>query len=303
MPAIPIIGAAAAVVGAGVSIWSAVNNYNQGEQQASFNADQLEIAQGQINIAKENSEISRQNIELQTKNSHLNAINQIRGIQKEVTDLKAAQIQGTIDIRDAESQVESYDKWLENYSGQYTQEVASRQAQTDQFKAAGKEVYENFLNTIGYNDAVAGATGRVGANTSQAKMAGMLDRHLVDYVGEDRTLDANGGLYGSQMTAANLEMEQLKTDLEFQRQEMTANRENVLATIGDYQQAQVLREENIKESEEAKGEIEDFIENNFGTPEEDPADLLKSGNLFGGAGPTIARPVNPWVYAGRKTPL
>jgi hypothetical protein len=214
-------------------------------------------------IAQEQADISQQQLELQTKNSYLNGLNSIRDYEKAIADLEASKIQYGIDIRDAQSQVESYDKWLQNYSGQYAQEVASKQAQTDQLQASGREAYENFLNAIGYSDALAGATGRVGSNTSQALTTGMLDRKLVDYVGADRVLDATGGLYGAQLTAANFEMEQLKIDLEFQRYEMEQNRVNTLATISDYQQAIALTDQSIANSRAAKSDLEQFIEQNF----------------------------------------
>jgi hypothetical protein len=219
-------------------------------------------------IAQDQADIAREQLEIQTKNSYLNGLNSIRDYDKSIADLEASKIQYGIDIRDAESQVDSYDKWLANYSGQYAQETASKQAQTDQLMASGKESYENFLNAIGYSDAQAGATGRAGAGTSQAKTTGALDNKLVDYVGSDRILDANGGLYGAQLTAANLEMGQLKLDLDFQRQEMAANRANTLATIADYQKSIELTDQSIKSSTKAKTDMEKFINENFGDLQE-----------------------------------
>lgn len=212
---------------------------------------------------KKANETAQEQVDLQTKNSYLNGQNSIRDYEKSIADLEASKIQYGIDIRDATSQVDSYDKWLANYGGQYAQETAGKQAQTEQLMASGKESYENFLNAIGYSDALAGATGRVGAGTSQAKTTAALDRKLVDYVGADRTLDANGGLYGTQLTAANLEMDQLKLDLDFQRQEMEANRTNTLATIGDYQKSIKLTNKSIADSTEAKNDLQKFIAKNF----------------------------------------
>jgi hypothetical protein len=250
MPAIPIIGAVAAVVGAGASIAGTVINAKQGKK-----ANQ--VAQAQQDIAREQ-------LDLQTKNSYLNGLNSIRDYDKTIADLEGSKIQYGIDIRDATSQVESYDKWLGNYGNQYAQEVQSKQAQTDSLVASGKETYENFLNAIGYSDALAGASGRVGAGTSQAQTTAMFDRKLVDYVGEDRTLDANGGLFGSQLTAANMEMDQLKVDLEFQRYEMERNRELTQSTIGDWQQAIQLTDQSIANSRAAKDDLQQFIDQNFG---------------------------------------
>jgi len=250
MPAIPIIGAVAGVVSAGAAIAGTVIGAKQG-------AKANEIAQQQQAIAQ-------QQLTLQTQNSYLNGLNTIRDYEKSIADMEGAKIQYGIDIRDAHSQIESYDKWLGNYSAQYAQEVQSKQAQTDQLVSSGKETYENFLNAIGYADAMAGATGRVGAGTSQAHTTAMFDRKLVDYVGEDRTLDANGGLFGSQLTAANMEMDQLKIDLEFQRQEMVANRQNMQDTIGDWQRAIELTDQSIQNSTAAKNDLQAFIDKNFG---------------------------------------
>jgi len=214
--------------------------------------------------AKTQNDIAQSQLDIQTKNSYLQGLNAVRDYDKSIADMEGAKIQYGIDIRDARSQVESYDKWLANYSNQYAQEVQSKQAQTDSLMASGKETYENFLNAIGYADAMAGATGRVGAGTSQAATTAMFDRKLVDYVGEDRTLDAKGGLFGSQLTAANMEMEQLKVDLDFQRQEMTANRNLANSSIADWQRAISLTDESIANSKAAKNDLQNFIDKNFG---------------------------------------
>jgi len=249
MPAIPIIIGVAAVVGAGAAVAGTVISAEQGYKANEVAEKQHNVAQDQLNLQKAGAE--------------LNARGQISSIDKEIAELQGNKIQYGIDIRDAQSQLDSYDKWLGNYSTQYAQEVQSKQAQTDALKASGKETYENFLNAIGYADAMAGATGRVGAGTSQAQTTSMLDRKLVDYVGADRTLDANGGLFGSQLTAANMEMDQLKVDLEFQRYEMEQNRKNTELTIGDYQKALRMTDESIAKSNTARNELEDFINVNF----------------------------------------
>jgi len=213
--------------------------------------------------AKKSNDISQKQLEIQTKNSYLNGINAVRDYEKSIADMEGAKIQYGIDIRDAHSQVESYDMWLGNYGAQYAQEVQSKQAQTDSLIASGKETYENFLNAIGYADAMAGATGRVGAGTSQALTTGMLDRKLVDYVGTDRRLDANGGLFGSQLTAANMEMGQLKVDLELQRREMETNRNIADQSIADWQRAIELTDQSIVNSRKAKDDLQAFIDQNF----------------------------------------
>jgi len=245
MPAIPVIAIIAGVVGAGASIAGTVVSARQGQAQNNAAQGQLDVAGAQL--------------ALQQQQSKLNAESQIHGYEQEIDALEGKKIQYGIDIRDAQSQIDSYDKWLANYSDQYAQEVQSKQTQIDTLMASGKETYENFLNAIGYADALAGATGRVGAGTSQAHTTGMLDRKLVDYVGEDRTLDANGGLFGSQLTKENMDMDQLKVDLEFQRQEMVSNRAKMELSIHDWRNSIALTDQSIANSTAAKNDLQDFI--------------------------------------------
>ena len=254
----------AGVVGTVAGVAGVVTSAVQGKKQN-------QVAQKQQDIAQQNTDISKSQLTLETQNSYLNGLNTIRDYEKTIADLEGQKIQYGIDIRDATSQVDSYDKWLGNYGAQYAQEVQSKQAQTDSLMASGKESYENFLNAIGYADAMAGATGRAGAGTSQAQTTGMLDRKLVDYVGEDRRLDANGGLFGSQLAAANMEMGQLRVDLEFQRQEMAENRKLTQSTIADWQRAIQLTDQSIANSRAAKSDLQEFIEKNFKT--DDPQGL------------------------------
>ncbi|MDR2729518.1 MAG: hypothetical protein LBB81_01305 [Treponema sp.] len=286
MAATAVVTAIAAVVGAGAAVAGTVINAKQG-------AKQNEVAQQQQNI-------SQQQLNIQTQNSYLNGLNMVRDYEKSIADMEGTKIQYGIDIRDAQSQVDSYDKWLGNYNNQYAQEVQSKQAQTDQLMASGKETYENFLNAIGYADAAAGATGRIGAGTSQAKTTGMIDQKLVDYVGADRMLDANGGLFGSQLTAANMEMEQLKVDLEFQRHEMASNRELFQTSISDWQRAIELTDQSINNSTAAKNDLQQFIDQNFGQGNygaSTPGPEVKNGiiNGHGLSGLTVSGPLKPMV--------
>jgi septal ring factor EnvC (AmiA/AmiB activator) len=213
--------------------------------------------------SKKQNDIARDNLELQKKNSKLNAESNLRDIDKGIFNLESKVGEYELGIREANSRIDSYDKWLNNYGSMYAQETASKQAQTDQLTASGKEAYDNFMNAIGYSDALAGATGRVGAGTSQSHTTGALDRKLVDYVGEDRMLDENGGLYGSQLSAAQMEMQQLRTDLEFQQQEMQGNRDIASSTLADYEQSIIKTQNSITESKAERDSLQQFIADNF----------------------------------------
>jgi len=280
-----IVQAAAAVNNNILGGISTIFNIKQGKK-ANENAEkQNKIAQEQVGLSRDANKIAQDNLELQKTNTKTGMEATIHGFDKEITGYRN-EIDRIkyIELVETQSQIDSYDKWLANYSNQYAQEVQSKQAQIDNLVASGREAYNNFIDAIGYSDAMAGATGRVGAGTSQAHTTGMLDQKLVDFVGADRILDANGGLFGSQLTAANMEMEQLKVELDFQRQEMLGNRAIAVGSQAYWNNAITGYEGSIIKStdamNEAKTDLEGFVEKNFGE-EKSVGDVIKTiqGNI------------------------
>jgi chromosome segregation ATPase len=225
------------------------------------------------NYSSEQEDIDRDRLDLDKKQAWAQGQADIIGLDREIAGMEASLAQYNIDIRESTEKIASYDAWLANYGKQYEQETGSKQAQTDALVASGRETYQNFLDAIGYADAMAGATGRASAGSSQAAVTGMIDRKLVEYAGEDRTLDETGGLFGTQLTAANNEMEQLKLDLQFQYAEIAGDanlgikgkRQIEADTIDDYRQALATTEQSIKDTRGERDKLSAFIEDNFGT--------------------------------------
>jgi hypothetical protein len=164
---------------------------------------------------------------------------------KDIAQLEGQLADYDISITEARAQADSYDKWLGNYQNQYDQQVASKNAQTEALKASGQEAYENFMNAIGYSDALAGATGRIGGGTSAGAATKAVDTQLVSYVGEDRTLDSYGGLFGAQLGAANLETAQMIEDLKLQKYEAEQNRDIAFQSIAHYENAKARTRDTI----------------------------------------------------------
>jgi hypothetical protein len=235
---------------AGVSAAALVANIIMGNQANKIANNQLTVARDQL--------------ALNEKETALNAVDSLRTYDKDIAQLRGDYAQLGIDIRDTQTQIASYDKWLSNYSAQYEQEVQSKQAQTDVLKASGLESYMGFMNAIGAQDALAGATGRKGGATSTGAVTRSIDQKMVDYVGADRTLDASGGLFGSQLAAANMEMGQLKVDLGFQQQEAIMNRENLIQSLGELQSAQSSTSTSIRNAQSSQDGLAAFIQRNFG---------------------------------------
>lgn len=206
--------------------------------------------------SKVNDKYAEYNAQLQTKDLALQHESMIHSINKDLAGLEDRKLQLGTELRSTQAEIGSYDRFLNQFGAYHQQQIQSKQAQTDALVASGKESYDNFLNAIGYADAAAGATGRVGAGTSTAHTTKMIDQKLVDYVGEDRKLDANGGLFGSQLTAANMEMGQIRVDLDNQRYEAQQNLNLLNESYKEMRELPGIYDKSIADLTTQKGKLE-----------------------------------------------
>jgi hypothetical protein len=156
---------------------------------------------------------------------------------KDLTQMNGQMAEYALGIEESQAQIASYDQWLGGYQSTYDAQMAAQNAQTSALKASGQDAYNNFINAIGYSDALAGASGRVGGDTSAGAVTQAADRKLVEYVGEDRTLDGYGGLFGEQLQLANIQTDQARQDLELQRSEVEQNKDISKRAIKKYRSA------------------------------------------------------------------
>jgi hypothetical protein len=108
----------------------------------------------------------------------------------------------------------------------YEEQTTSAKAGIAELEASGRQAYEGLMQSLGYADALAGATGRTAAGTSMAGVARKARQNIVDYVGDDMSLDMTGGLYGLQRTSAELGYQQLELDLANQLKQTQGSLEN-----------------------------------------------------------------------------
>jgi hypothetical protein len=205
-------------------------------------------AQRQASAAEDQAKIAQQQLELEQKREKQNAKSTLLGYERGLYDIDSEIEQLGIDSRATARQIQSYDDWLAGYQDMYDLQTGAKEAEITAFKAAGQESYENFLNAIGYADAQAAARGHVGAGTSAQAVTGALDKKLTDYVGEDRTLDENGGLYGLQLGVQEKDMLALIADLEAQKTEISENRGVAQESLG-------ITDAAIARAGEEKGKI------------------------------------------------
>jgi multidrug efflux pump subunit AcrA (membrane-fusion protein) len=162
------------------------------------------------------------------------------------------------------AQINSYQSWLDNYADMYAAETTSAQAQITELDLSGKQQYQSLMNTLGYADAVAGATGRVSAGSSMAAVGGAARQSVADYAGADMRLDKNGGLFGLQRTTADLNYAQLQLDLENQRVEALGQMDILRTSLGITDEAYAAYDRSIAEAESVRDEFQKFLDDYTG---------------------------------------
>jgi hypothetical protein len=211
--------------------------------------------------AGSNAKHQEEQLKLQKQQMYYDILGQSYAIDSDIADIKNQQRQLEIDKMDYGAQINSYQSWLDNYADMYAAETTSAQAQIAELDASGKQQYQNLLNTLGYADAVAGATGRVSAGSSMAAAGGAARQSVVDYAGADMRLDKNGGLFGLQRTAADLNYAQLQLDLENQRVEALGQMDILKTSLKITDEAYAGYTNSITKAREAKSKFDAFLDN------------------------------------------
>jgi multidrug efflux pump subunit AcrA (membrane-fusion protein) len=207
-----------------------------------------------------NAKSQKEQLALQREQMYYDILGQTYAMDAQIVGIKNEQRQLEIDRLDYGSQISSYQGWLDNYADMYAAETTSAQAQIAELDLSGKQQYQNLLNTLGYADAVAGATGRVGAGSSMAAVGGAARRSVTDYVGADMTLDKNGGLFGLQRTAADLNYGQLQLDLENQRAEALGQMDILRQSLDITDEAYDAYTQSIADAQSTRSEFQKFLD-------------------------------------------
>jgi multidrug efflux pump subunit AcrA (membrane-fusion protein) len=207
-----------------------------------------------------NAKYQKEMLKLQRAQMYYDILGQTYAVDAQIAGVKNEQRQLEIDRLDYGSQISSYQGWLDNYAGMYAAETTSAQAQIAELDLSGKQQYQNLMNTLGYADAVAGASGRVGAGSSMAAAGGAARQSVVDYAGADMVLDKNGGLFGLQRTAAELNYGQLQIDLENQRAEALGQIDILRQSLDITDEAYDAYTQSIAEAQSTRSEFQKFLD-------------------------------------------
>jgi predicted nucleic acid-binding Zn-ribbon protein len=207
----------------------------------------------------DSSWVMEQQLELQKKQTQLQGRGAIVDAEAAIAGMQGQIDQYEIDLLDYGQQIKSYDQWLGNYENLYRMNTLAKDAEIAQFKQSGLESYESFKNAIGLNDADAAMTGRLGAGTSSAAVAGQLDRDLVTQFGADRSLEGNDGIYGMQSEVQDLQKQDLIIGLENEKASMEGNKEVAQQATARTQEAVTSAEKNKAAAEAEKNKLKEFV--------------------------------------------
>jgi hypothetical protein len=233
-------------------IQSLNNSYDQAKA-AGYSREELELKFGELK-----EDWTSQITEFERYISQ--AEDQMEGLYSEQRKNKAL-------IEQEKFNVSAYQRWLDNYSDYYATETGKARAGINQYKTEGQANYEALLGTMSTADAVAGATGRATAGTSMAMVGQKARQNTVDYVGEDMTLDMNGGIYGEQLTSYEMQYQQLERDLNEEHISYTTQLSISQMALANYMDADAMYDQFIGkysgELDMARSDLNKWISDGF----------------------------------------
>jgi hypothetical protein len=190
-------------------------------------------------------------LKLQKKQWELDVSKAYQDSLSTLNQLKTTYRQSGYEVAQTQANIESLDYWLQNYQGYYDFEMAQQQLAVDQQRnnVAGM-FYSNIGNLrqmqegLAQQQVLSAARGQTGSTARL--LSAMARQEIINFAGEDMTLDAEGGEYGRQYTAqqgaldlAIMAMGQRQKDLEVEKMNKESDLEMQQLALQDYQAAQM----------------------------------------------------------------
>ena len=192
----------------------------------------------------------RKQLALQKKQWELDVSKAYQDSLSTLGQLKTTYRQSGLEVAQTQANIESLDYWLQNYQGYYDFEMGQQQLAVDQQRnnVAGM-FYSNIGNLrqmqegLAQQQVLSAARGQTGSTARL--LSAMARQEIINFAGEDMTLDAEGGEYGRQYTAqqgaldlAIMAMGQRQKDLEVEKMNKESDLEMQQLALQDYQVAQ-----------------------------------------------------------------
>jgi hypothetical protein len=192
-------------------------DFNTNDALENFNSDIRGIKENAASaLSKYNENAGELNYQTKTDLDALNA--GIRGVKENAktaldqynesvgelgyqtkTDLDAlnAGIRGVNE--NAKTALDQYNAAIGDLTSNYNSTIGNLNAQIAEQKFSGEQTFRQFAETLGYADALAGATGRTGGLTSIGAVGRRAKEDIIAYAGSDMSLVGDDGVYGARM--------------------------------------------------------------------------------------------------------
>ncbi len=213
------------VVGAGVGLFSSASNAALSAQLQELNAQEAEmnaVEKLQLNFVNNFSTYSdatyqKNTLGLQVKNNRLQ-------------------------LKQTGSNISAYDQALSRYDTQYAAGLKNLQSQ-------GRSQYYSLMEQFGGVNVANAARGQMGGSGSASLIAQMAKNQVIDYVGEDMKLDANGGTYGYSLTDYFLDqladLNESKGNRDIQAQSWDVYHDTLIQNMENYDTSKKLQETSL----------------------------------------------------------
>lgn len=226
-----IIGGIISTIQAGVGLFSSASNAAYSAQLQELNSQQAEMSaveKLQLNFINNFSTYSdasyqKNTLGLQIKNNRLQ-------------------------LKQTNANIGAYDQALSRYDTQYAAGLRNLQSQ-------GRSQYYSLMEQYGGVNVSNAARGQGGGSGSASLIAQMAKNQVIDYVGEDMKLDANGGTYGYSLTDYFLDqladLNESKGNREIQTESWDVYHDTLIQNMDNYDTSSKLQDTSLENMRKA----------------------------------------------------
>ena len=199
---------------------------------------------------QESAKAQKEQLKLQKKQWELDVSKAYQDSLSTLGQLKTTYRQSGLEVAQTQANIESLDYWLGNYQDYYDYEMAQQQLAVDQQRNAVSGMFSSNIGSLrqmqeglAQQQVLSAARGQTGSTARL--LSAMARQDIINFAGEDMTLDAEGGTYGAAYTSqqgaldlAIMAMGQRQKDLEIEKQNKESDLEMQQLALQDYQVAQ-----------------------------------------------------------------
>jgi hypothetical protein len=162
-------------------------------------------------------DLNEKSLDLQKKEAYSNASSTLLTMQQDQENISNS-------ITSTEGSISEYEQFLERYP-------AYEQLQKETKLVEGKAEYQELAENFAASEVLAASRGTTGSSTLMSKQK---QTDIKTMFGEDMTVDANGGLFGQELSELSLDLEAEKTSAESQLDILNTSLESLKTSYDTY---------------------------------------------------------------------